>query len=469
MLTSWVKPGAIAICLGQHGHTRIWSQDEINQAMLQYARQGNCVVRLKGGDPAIFARGAEEMEFLERHTVPYEIVPGITAALAAGSHAGIPLTHRDYASAVAFVTGHEDPQRAKERLDYAALARFPGTLVIYMGVTTAATWVRELIEHGMSSTTPAALVRRCSFPDQQVVRCTLQQIPEQLTPYSKFPPPVVAIIGAAVGHAITPSCSVSKPLIGQTVLLTRPQHQAQAIARQLTRLGAGVLYQPAIEIGPPRDWTPVDEACRHLSEFDWIVFSSANGVEYFLQRLWEIGYDLRALAGRRLAAIGPATSECLRRFSLRVDLQPLSFRAESLAAELASTAPTARFLLVRASRGRESLADTLRSTGGCVTQIIAYESRDLMTADPAIRAALKKGLVHWTMVSSSAIARSLHRLCGKDCLAHTRLVSISPVTSDVLRQLGYTVALEASSYTMEGMITAILEHGLSAHAANSST
>lgn len=456
VLASWVLPPAEAICLGKHGGSRVWSQDEINEAMLGYAREGKRVARLKGGDPAIFARGAEEVEFLERHGIPYEVVPGVTAALAAGSYAGIPLTHRDFASAVAFVTGHADPDHPQSKLDYVALARFPGTLVIYMGVTTAQLWVAKLIEHGLAEQTPAALVRRCSLPDQQVIRCTLSEIPRHVTPYQKFPPPVIAVIGPAVAATVMPRPTWQRPLVGQTVMITRAPHQAQDTARRLVDLGAQCVFQPAIAIGPPGDITDLKAALGRLGDFDWIVFSSVNGVEYFLDHLWRQGLDLRDLARSRIAAIGPATANRLSDFRLRVDVQPEIFRAEALAEELVRVAPQGRYLIIRASRGREILAETLTANGAEVTQVVAYESQDVTAPQPHIIDAIHKHAIQWTLVSSSAIARALHQMFGDD-LRKTRLVSISPVTSGVIRDLGLEVHAEATTHTIDGLIAAIVD------------
>ncbi len=211
------SPQAELVCLGRHGHTRIWSQDEINQRMLDLTRAGKTVVRLKCGDPAIFARAGEEIAFLRNHDVRFETVPGITAAMAAGSYAGVPLTHRDHASAVAFITGHERSD-APDSMDYSALARFPGTIVVYMGVTTVRQWSSKLMEHGMDPQTPVALIRRCSHFDQQVKRCQLDTVVDTLTPYNRFPPPVLVIIGHVALEEAAATWFEQSPLFGQRIL-----------------------------------------------------------------------------------------------------------------------------------------------------------------------------------------------------------------------------------------------------------
>jgi uroporphyrinogen III methyltransferase/synthase len=456
-LLSHAPATAERICLGRHGKSRIWSQEEINARLVALAREGKTVVRLKGGDPAIFARGAEEALELARQGIEFEIVPGITAALAAGSCAGIPVTHRELASAVALVTGHEESGKEWSNLDYEALAKFPGTLVFYMGVTTAQSWTAALISHGKPASTPCAIVRRCSFPDQEKWTCTLGDVASLLGSHGKIRPPVIVIVGEVTTLAPTLSWFEKRPLFGQKVIVTRPREQAAALCDPLAELGAEVLVQPAIEIGPPADWSPVDAALARLSEFDWLVFSSANGVRFLLERLLSMGQDLRALGSVKLAAIGPGTAEELAAYRLRADIVPFDeYRAESLAAALAGRAPGKRFLLARASRGREVLAEDLTAAGGIVEQVVVYSSRDVATANEDIAKQLAEGKIDWLTVTSSAIAHSLANLFGES-LGKTRLVSISPVTSATLRELGFAPVAEATEYTMSGVVRAIIE------------
>ena len=259
-------PSAKLLCLGRHGRDRIWEQSEINRELEKYARAGQNVVRLKGGDPVVFGRLGEEAQALEAAGIDYEIVPGITAAFAAGSYAGIWLTQRDVASAVALVTGHEGDSDRAPALDYGALAAFPGTLVFYMGVTTAKEWTAALVAAGKSADTPAAIVRRCSWPDQVTIRCTLGTVVGQLDA-THMRPPVVVIVGEAVGLAQAESWFTRRPLFGKRVLITRPIERSETLWQQLTELGAECLVQPAIEISPPYDWKPVDAALAQPGRF----------------------------------------------------------------------------------------------------------------------------------------------------------------------------------------------------------
>jgi uroporphyrinogen III methyltransferase/synthase len=453
LLLQHVPPAAERICLGQARLGREMPPEEIHARMIRAAAQGQTVVRLKAGDPNIFGRGVEEAAALAAAGIPFEVVPAVTAAMAATAYAGIPLTHGEHCSAVAFVTGHERPGKAGPPLDYGPLAQFPGTLVFYMGMTTAAQWSTALLAHGKSPATPVAIVRRVTWSDQQTVRTTLGEV-TQVIQSQHLRPPAVVIVGEAVSLEVPVTWFTGRPLFGWHVLVTRPQQQVEKLSQRLAELGAEVVLQPAIEIGPPADWGPVDAALAHLDRYDWLVFSSSNGVAALLDRLLQTGYDLRALGPIKLAAIGSGTAEELARYHLRADLVPREYRAEALAAALVAAAPGKRFLLARASRGREVLGEQLAAAGGRVEQVVAYRSTDVASPRGEVLQMLQAGRIDWITVTSSAIARSLVQLFGAD-LRKARLASISPVTSDVLRQLGYPPAVEAVPYTMEGVAEAI--------------
>ncbi|GIW93171.1 MAG: uroporphyrinogen III methyltransferase [Pirellulaceae bacterium] len=450
----YARSGAELISLGQHGATRIWSQHEINEQMVALAQAGKTVVRLKGGDPAVFGRLADELDYLCEHGVAFEVVPGVTAASAMSAYAGIVLTERDAASAVALVTGQLSDQAPHERLDYRALAAFPGTLVFYMGVTTAHRWVPALIAAGKDPKTPAALVRRCSLPNQLVIRCALKEIPDQIRS-RRLRPPALVVIGSVVTASDRRSWFEHLPLAGRSVLVTRPEGQAEELLWPLSELGADVLVQPAIRIEPPESWEPVDQAIARIGDFAWIVFSSSNGVQFFLNRLRDLGRDWRALGPCRLAAVGPGTARALAAYGLLCDLQPPRFTADDLARALKHLAMGQRVLLVRASRGRDVLREELAGVAAEVVQVVAYRSLDVERPDAQIARRLAEGRVDWVTVTSSAIARSLATLFGTD-LAKAKLASISPITSGVLRQLGFEPAVEATAATMPSLIDAIV-------------
>jgi uroporphyrinogen III methyltransferase/synthase len=446
--------GAQLVCLGRHGLDRLLTQDEINDRMIAGARAGQTVVRLKSGDPMIFGRVADEVQALVAAGVDFEIVPGVTAATALGAYAGIPLTHRELASAVAFVTGHEDSAKDAPVLDYSGLSQFPGTLVFYMAVTTAPTWTKALLDGGRPPTTPAAIVRRCSWPDQQVIRCQLGEVASVIAE-QRIRPPVLAVVGEVAAVESSIHWFSRRPLFGKRIVVTRAAGQAGELRRRLEQLGATVLIQPAIQITAPESWNEVDRAIAQLDGYDWLVFSSVNGVRYFLERLLATT-DLRRLSRAMLAAIGPGTAQALAEYHLKVDLLPDEYRAEALAAALVARVRDRRVLLLRASRGREVLAQELQAAGARVEQVVVYQSYDVEHAEPQVLTALRAGRVDYLTVTSSAIARSAAKLFGAD-LHRAKLASISPLTSATLREAGARVDVEARSYTMEGLVAAILD------------
>ncbi|TWT99688.1 Uroporphyrinogen-III C-methyltransferase [Botrimarina colliarenosi] len=454
-------PHAERVGLGRHGVGKLWTQDEINQRMVAEAQAGRTVVRLKGGDPSVFGRVAEEITALQAAGVEYAIVPGVTTAVAAGAYAGVTITDRDHASCVALVTGHDrrdgDPSGTA---DFAKLAAFPGTLVVYMGVTNAPEWSRRLIEAGKPADTPVTIVRRCSLPDQQTLHGVLGDLPTILAP-KRMRPPLVVVIGAVAGATEDTNWFTSRPLFGKTVLVTRPAGQGGAMAQRLADLGARVLEHPVIAITPPDDPAALDDAIDHLADYSWIAFSSRNGVDVLLTRMQERGRDARSFGGAKIAAIGPATSEALAAWRLHADVVPDEYRAEALAESLREEVTGRRVLLIRASRGRETLAETLREAGAEVDQVVAYQSRDVTTPDEAILEEITAGRVDWITVTSSAIARATTALFGKairESPTSPRFAAISPLTAATLQDVGYEADAVASEYTADGVIDAILKH-----------
>ena len=449
------SPSAELVCLGHHASGRRHTPDEITTLMLAGAREGKTVVRLKGGDPSVFGRGVDETDALRGAGIPYQIVPGITAGLAAAAFSEIPITHHNVASAVALITGQERHSKTESRLDFGALAGFPGTLIFYMGVKRADEWSGALIEHGKPADTPVAIVRWCSWAKQQTFRCTLSTVEKAIDKHG-LRPPSLFIVGDVVGHAPQLSWFAARPLFGRCVLVAGSPNTSDKLRHRLASLGADVITEPAIRITDPPDWSPVDSALDELGDYDWLVFSSGNGVDHLLGRLLERGGDLRCLGGVKLAAIGPGTAERLTRYHLQADVVPERFNAESVAQTLAGDAQGRRFLLARASRGRQLLADELEQAGAHVDQIVVYSSVDVEEPNRDVAEALAGGKIDWVVVASSATARSLVRLYGED-LRNAKLVTISPLTSTAFRELGYEPAAEASPYTTDGLVDAILD------------
>lgn len=430
----------------------------IHQAMIDAARRGLRVVRLKGGDPFVFGRGAEEAEALREAGISYEVVPGVTAALGVTACAGIPLTHRRHSSAVALITGHEQPGKVGSTIDYAALACFPGTLVFYMAVGRLEGIVAALLDNGKSGGTPAAVIERGSTARQRTVTATLATLCEAVK-REKVEAPALVVMGDVVSLRERLAWFESRPLFGKTVLVTRPRHQAADVARQLEGLGATAVILPVVEIAPPEDWGPVDDAIARLGEFSWLVFTSANGVTSFLDRLPATGRDLRALGGVKLAAIGPATAEALAAYHLRADVVPEEFNSEGLVESLRERVRGGRVLLARADRGLELLRDELGKVA-VVEQVAVYSQRDA-TMDADVVRRLEEGEIEYVTLTSTNVAKGLIAALGERGRSlvregSTKLVTISPRTSAAVREAHLPVAAEAREYTTAGVLEALI-------------
>lgn len=449
-------------CRVQVGGERTLDQAEINQRLIAAAQQGKTVVRLKGGDPFVFGRGSEEAAALANAGIPFEVVPGVTAAIAAGEYAGFSVTHRDHASAVALITGHEDPTKESQTLDYKVLAAFPGTLVFYMGLHRLARIAESLVAAGKSPSTPVAVVSHASRPSQRTVTATLATIAEQVASASLRPPSLI-VIGECVQQREQIAWFEKRPLFGQRIGVTRPDGQAELEDDRLFELGAEAVLMPTLEIDPPESWDAVDDTLRRIEEFDWLVFTSVNGVRFFLSRLWEIGKDVRQLGRVKLAAIGSSTASALEEFQLRADLVPASFQAEHLAAALSPLVSGRRVLWARASRVRDVLRTDLTAAGALLEEVVVYEHRDVAAWPDEILQRLIAGQLDWIGVSSSAIARNVARLlpeAAREQLGRgLRVASISPITSAACREVGLPVAAEATEHTWDGILAAIQRAG----------
>ena len=385
-------------------------------------------------------------------------MPGVTAGVGVTAYAGIPVTHRGASSAVAFVTGHNDPE-SDDRLDWRALAGFPGTLVVYMGVTRLAALCRVLIRHGKPASTPAAMVQWGTLPRQRTVAATLGDLPERVEK-AGLGAPALLVVGEVVSRRPELAWFEDRPLFGRRIVVTRPEGESDASAAILESLGAEALVAPTVVIRPIDDPAPLDRAIARLDEFDWLVFTSSNGVAHFLDRLESQGRDLRALGRVKIAAIGPATAETLSRYRLRADLVPPSFRSEALAEALVREASGKRILLARADRGRAILRDELERVAQ-VEQIAVYRNADAASLPPEVARRVEEGSVDWITLTSSAIAARLHAMLGETWPARgsagrSDSPSISPVTSETARRLGWEVAAEAEEFTWEGLVAAIV-------------
>jgi uroporphyrinogen III methyltransferase/synthase len=454
MLVEYAKDGAELVRLGRHDSGRSLTPDEISEVMVAAALEGKDVVRLKGGDSSIFGRGIDEADACRVAGVPFEIVPGITSGLATAAYAEIPLTHHIDASAVALVTGHERDNKEESGLDYKALAAFPGTLVFYMGVKYAGHWSTALIENGKPPDTPVAVVQWCTRARQQTVKCTLESVVEAIGEKG-IRPPSLFVVGKVVDHAPTLSWFQERPLFGTSILVAGSKRTSFKLRSRLSVLGAEVLTQPAIRIAEPVDWAPTDSALEQIHQYDWVVFTSGNGVDGFMGRIRSLGKDARALGGVRLAALGKGTADRLLHYHLNPDLAPQKVDPSVLAQDLMDQAPEAAFLLARATGDRPVLAEELEEVGAGVDQVPVYRTVDVDEPNQDVADALKAGEVHFITVTSSPTARSLVRLYG-DLLKSAKLVSISPLTTATLKELGHDPAFEASPHSVDGMIETLL-------------
>jgi len=449
------------IYVGKKGSDHTMAQSEINRLIVDKAASGKVVVRLKGGDPFIFGRGGEEVEELAAEGLPFEIVPGVTSAIAVPAYAGIPLTHRGFTSSVAFITGHEDPTKTESSIRWDKIATGIGTLVFLMGVRNLPRITGSLIEAGRDPATPAALIRRGTSPDQATLTGTLDSLAAQAQK-AGFRPPAVLIVGDVVGLRDKMSWFETKPLFGRRIMVTRTRTQASVLTRALMDLGAGVVECPTIRLTQPENWNLVDQAVDKIAGFDWLVLTSPNGVDYFFERLWSRGLDARVLAPVKLAAIGPATAGRLERFGLRADLVPKEYVAEGLIQALKELDLKGKnVLLARASEARDVLPRELTAAGARVFEAALYQTLPPDGLPPKARQALESGDIDLVSFTSSSTVTNLVHLLG-DRLAWFKsnipAACIGPITARTAGEAGFDVAVEAKEYTIDGLVQAVSEY-----------
>jgi uroporphyrinogen III methyltransferase/synthase len=462
LLLAHATPNAELIYVGKKGGDHTLSQEGINALIVSKAREGKIVARLKGGDPFIFGRGGEEAQALIAAGLPFEIVPGVTSAIAAPAYAGIPLTHRQYTSTVAFVTGHEDPNKNESSIDWQALARGVGTLVFLMGVKNLPRITRQLIQNGMPPEKPVALVRWGTTPRQVTVTGTLADIVERAEK-AGLKAPAIIIVGDVVTLRTQMAWFEKRPLMGKRIVVTRAREQASELVAQLTELGAECLEFPTIKIAPPEDWTPLDQALDALALYDWLIFTSVNGVDAFFQRLFARQKDVRVLGHVRTAAIGPATAARLLRFGLNSDIIPDSYRAEAVVTAFEKEAVAGcRVLLPRAREARSVLPVELTGMGAEVTEIAVYRTLPVAENGERLLQLLADGQVDLVTFTSSSTVRNFNALIPEDrrqeLLRNVTLASIGPITSQTAAELGFTVAFTAETYTVPGLCQAIVAY-----------
>jgi uroporphyrinogen III methyltransferase/synthase len=444
------------------GKNMTMPQEEIIALLIARAREGKCVVRLKGGDPYIFGQGGEEAEALAAAKIHFEVVPGVSSIVAAPNYAGIPLTHREHCSSFTVFTAHENPSDIKADLRHDQIAKIPGTKVVLMGTDRLDDWTKSLIAHGMSPDTPVAMVRWGTTGRQQAVAGTLATI-AGLAVEKKLSPPVLTIIGDVVKLRGKLNWFEQRPLFGRRVVVTRRSEQAGSFAQRLTELGADVLEVPTIKITRPKETDAIVDALLGLNAYDWLVFTSVNGVTAFFDIFFRRFQDMRDIGGVRIAAVGPATAAKLRELHLQVDLTPDEFTGKKIAAAFAKfqSIENLKMCLLRAEVANPDLPKALEELGAIVDDIAIYKTV-AETEDPAgAGAAMLESGADWITFTSGSTVEHFHarfdlpKLLKK--FPQMKLASIGPETSKAIRALGLEPALEAKAHTTEGLLAALLK------------
>jgi len=459
----YAPAAAEKIYVGKKGGDHTMKQPDINRLLVEKAREGHVVVRLKGGDPLIFGRGSEEAEHLRENGVPFEIVPGIPAAIGSAATAGIPLTDRRHTSTLAFVTGHEDPTKPGSSIKWEHLAKSAGTIVFYMGVKNLPDIAAKLVEYGRPAETPVGIIRWGTTPKQLVVRGTLENI-ARVAEENKISPPSLIVVGGVNELYEKLDWFHRRPLFGKTVVVTRSRKQASVLLSRLRELGADAIEMSTIDIRPPESWDETDRTIKNLESYGWIVFTSVNGVEHFMDRLQEQGGDARRLAGIKVAAIGPATAKALVTRGIIPDFQPREYVAESIARGLLEieSVKDVRFLMPRADIAREALPKILQENGAQVDTLPVYRTVPGDFDSDALKKRIEEGGIDAVTFTSSSTARNFVERLGKDFILENRdrfaAISIGPITSATLRELGIEPAVEASEYTIPGLTEKLVEY-----------
>ncbi|MFU2210255.1 uroporphyrinogen-III C-methyltransferase [Solidesulfovibrio sp. C21] len=459
------RPDATIYYVGKKGGDHTLPQDKINDLLVEMAKAGKMVARLKGGDPFVFGRGGEEAEELVAAGCPFEVVPGVTSAVAAPAYAGIPITHRSFCSSVSFITGHEDPTKAESSLNWEAFARSGSTLVFFMGVKNLPHITENLMKAGMPGDTPAALVRWGTTCHHKSLVATLATMAEEAAKKG-FAPPSLFVVGGVVSLHDTLGWYEKRPLLGQGVVVTRSREQASDLTRLLTDEGACCYEFPAIEIAPLEDADPVRQAIGRLYDYDWVIFTSVNGVKCFFAEIDTLSLDARVFAGIRVAAIGPATAQALAARGLRPDFVPDRFVAESVVAGLLDQGVAGtRVLIPRAREAREVLPEKLAEAGAYVDVLAVYDTKPV-DQDPAeIVEAMRSGAIRYVTFTSSSTVKNFFAKVPPEVVREAsgvKLACIGPITAKTLGEFGFTPDIVAEAYTVPALAKAVIDDAVAA-------
>jgi uroporphyrinogen III methyltransferase / synthase len=458
-ILGYAKKTARMIYVGKRGGCHTRRQDEINQILVKEANEGNIVVRLKGGDPFIFGRGGEEAEELAHAGLHFEVVPGVTSAISAPAYAGIPLTHRSFASTVAFVTGHEDPAKDKSGIDWKTVSGI-GTLVFLMAMKNLPNIVDKLTANGKDASTPAALIRWGTTPDQETLVSTLANIVRDAEE-KHFRPPSIMVVGGVVNLRDQINWFETKPLFGKGIVITRPKEQAAEFAALLRAQGARVIHFPTIEIVTAADRHDLDMAIGEIGNYRWIIFTSANGVKYFFTRLRELGRDIRDLKGIRICSIGPATAGAVEDRGLHVDLVPASFISEGVVeAFKKENIKGTRMLLPRAKVARDVIPEELAKLGATVDVVTVYRTVPSGRERSELEEWIKQGKVDVITFTSTSTVTNFIKIMGQDnhLPPHVKIACIGPVTAAAAEKAGLKIDVMQERYTIPGLVEGLIEY-----------
>jgi len=459
-LLATARPDVELIYVGKASSDHTMRQDDINQLLVDKAKEGKTVVRLKGGDPFVFGRGGEEALVLLENKIAFEIVPGITSAISVPAYAGIPVTHRGIATSFAVITGHEDPTKAESTIKWSHLATAVDTLVFLMGVENLPHITSKLIEHGRSADTPAAVIRWGTKPEQRVLVTTVGQAAKAVAE-AGIKPPAIFIVGEVVTLREQLAWFDQRLLFGKTALVTRAREQASLLTTELETLGAQCIEAPAIKLVPPESYEVLDQAIGRLSTYNWLIFTSVNGVEYFFKRLHSMKLDSRALGSGRIAAIGAQTAAKLREYGILADIVPLEFRAEGIVEALTGRIePGMSVLIPRALVARDILPKKLREMGATVDVVPVYRTLTGDTDGKMLAEKLTAGEIELVTFTSSSTVTNLLELLGPQgatLLQHAKVACIGPITAGTCLDNGITPDVISEEYTIKGMTQAIIK------------
>jgi uroporphyrinogen III methyltransferase/synthase len=448
------------IYVGKKGNQHTMEQDDINQLLVDKAMENKIVTRLKGGDPYVFGRGGEEAIVLKENNILFEVVPGITAAIASPNYAGIPVTHRNCTSTFGLITGHEDPTKDQSDVDWEKLSTGLGTLTFYMGIKNLPNIVNQLVKHGRSEDTPVAVIRWGTTTHQETVTGTLSTIVEIA---KDIKPPAITIVGEVVNLRDQLNWFESRPLFGKTIIVTRSRDQASEFSEQLIELGANVLEYPTINITSPDDFGPLDRELGNLDSTDWLIFTSVNGVDAFFNRIFELGRDVRDLKGVKICSIGPSTTERIKGFHVTIDCQPPKYVAESVVEALKKVEEIKgkRFLMPRTDIARSYIPEELEKMGAEVSDIIAYKTVLATDGDNIVLNKLKDGEVDIVTFTSASTVKNFVKIIGEDNLSafknNVQFASIGPITNESAEEMDIDISIKAEEYTIPGLVQAIVD------------